>query len=142
MPAKVDDDKLSYSIGRRSYGSFRVANCEFFLLDTRGDRDMHDIRDRDKPGVSMIGKPQREWLLRSMRESDADFFFVVSTVPFMIPHSGAGGFEFDEENVNTFRTVITALRNAAQNPAWEFVSEGPEWWGHRVGKPANLRPVD
>lgn len=98
MPAQVDDMKLSYSIGRRSYGKFRVSNCEFFMLDTRGDRDMHDVRERDKPGVSMIGKPQREWLLKSMRESDADFFFVVSTVPFMIPHSGAGGFEFDAEN--------------------------------------------
>ncbi|MEE3371517.1 MAG: metallophosphoesterase family protein [Planctomycetota bacterium] len=98
MPAKVDDMELSYSIGRRSYSKFRASNCEFFLLDTRGDRDMHDIRQRDKPGVSMIGKPQREWLLRSMRESDADFFFVVSTVPFMIPHSGAGGFEFDAAN--------------------------------------------
>ena len=98
MPAKVDDMGLAYSIGRRSYAKFRVSNCEFFLLDTRGDRDMHDIRQRDKPGVSMIGKPQREWLLKSMKESDADFFFVVSTVPFMIPHSGAGGFEFDEAN--------------------------------------------
>ncbi|MBM79275.1 MAG: alkaline phosphatase, partial [Planctomycetaceae bacterium] len=94
MPAKVDDMDLSYSIGRRSYAKFRSSNCEFFLLDTRGDRDMHDIRQRDKPGVSMIGKPQREWLLKSMKESDADFFFVISTVPFMIPHSGAGGFEF------------------------------------------------
>ena len=93
MPAKVDDDDLSYSIGRRSYGRFRVSNCEFFLLDTRGDRDMHDIRQRGKPGLSMIGRPQREWLLQSMKESDADFFFVISTVPFMIPHSGAGGFE-------------------------------------------------
>ena len=97
MPAKVDD-VVSYSIGRRSYGKFRVSNCEFFLIDTRGDRDMHDIRERDKPGISMIGKPQREWLLKSMRESDADFFFVVSTVPFMIPHSGAGGFEVDAAN--------------------------------------------
>lgn len=98
MPAKVDDMNLSYSIGRRSYGKFRVSNCEFFLIDTRGDRDMHDIRDRGKEGVSMIGEPQREWLLKSMKESDADFFFVVSTVPFMIPHSGAGGFEVDAAN--------------------------------------------
>ncbi|GAB5442533.1 MAG: hypothetical protein Fues2KO_28820 [Fuerstiella sp.] len=98
MPAKVDDPDLSYSIGRRSYGSFKVSNCEFFLIDTRGDRDMHDVRDRDKPGVSMIGKPQREWLLKSMRNSDADFFFVVSTVPFMIPHTGAGGVESDAAN--------------------------------------------
>ncbi len=97
MPAKADG-MVRYSIGRRSYGKFRVANCEFYLLDTRGDRDLHDIKRRDKPGVSMLGKHQRDWLLNSMRESDADFFFVVSTVPFMIPHSGAGGFEFDESN--------------------------------------------
>jgi phosphodiesterase/alkaline phosphatase D-like protein len=97
MSAKVDDDVM-YSIGRRSYGKFRVSNCEFYLLDTRGDRDMHDIRDRAKPGVSMLGKPQREWLVKSMKASDADFFFVISTVPFMIPHSGAGGFEFDVAN--------------------------------------------
>ena len=97
MPAKVDD-AVSYSIGRRSYGKFRVANCDFFLIDTRGDRDMHDVRDRAKEGVSMIGKPQREWLLKSMQESDAKFTFVISTVPFMIPHSGAGGFEADAAN--------------------------------------------
>ena len=80
MPAKVDDE-VSYSIGRRSYGKFQVSNCEFFLLDTRGDRDMHDVQERGKPGVSMIGRHQREWLLQNMRESNADFFFVVSTVP-------------------------------------------------------------
>ncbi|WP_231741999.1 alkaline phosphatase D family protein [Stieleria varia] len=98
MPARVSDSEISYSIGRRSYGKFRVSNCEFYLLDTRGDRDMHDVRQRDKPGVSMLGRAQREWLLRGMQQSDADFFFVISTVPFMIPHSGAGGVESDAAN--------------------------------------------
>lgn len=98
MPARVDDESISYSIGRRSYGKFRVSNCEFYLIDTRGDRDMHDVRNRGKEGVSMLGKPQREWLLKSMQESDADFFFVISSVPFMIPHIGAGGFEADNAN--------------------------------------------
>jgi phosphodiesterase/alkaline phosphatase D-like protein len=54
---------------------------------------MHDTTDRGKEGLSMLGKTQRDWLLKSMKESDADFFFVISSVPFMIPHSGAGGFE-------------------------------------------------
>ncbi len=97
MPAKVTDE-VTYSIGRRSYGKFRVSNCEFYLLDTRGEREMHDLRERDKPGLTMLGTAQREWLLNSMRESDADFFFVVSSVPFMIPHTGAGGAEADFEN--------------------------------------------
>ena len=97
MPAKTSDS-VTYSIGRRSYGKFTVSNCDFYLIDTRGDRDMHDVRDRGKKGVSMLGKAQREWLLNSMRKSRADFNFVISTVPFMIPHSGAGGFEADAAN--------------------------------------------
>lgn len=91
-------DRVPYSIGRPNFGSFRVSNCEFFLLDTRSSRDMHDIRERDKKGISMIGSLQRNWLEKSMSESDADFFFIVSSVPFMIPHSGAGGFEADFAN--------------------------------------------
>ena len=97
MPAKVSDT-VSYSIGRTSYGKFRVSNCEYYLVDTRSARDMHDIRDRGKKGLSMLGTRQRDWLLKSMKESDADFFFVISSVPFMIPHSGAGGFEADFAN--------------------------------------------
>jgi len=97
MPAKVTDT-VTYSIGRRSYGKFRVSNCEFYLIDTRGARDMHDIRERGRPGLSMLGAAQKDWLMRSMRESDAEFFFFISSVPFMIPHSGAGGFEVDAAN--------------------------------------------
>lgn len=97
MPAKVTDT-VTYSIGRRSYGKFRVSNCEFYLIDTRGSRDMHDIRERGRPGLSMLGAAQKEWLMESMRESDAEFFFFISSVPFMIPHSGAGGFEVDAAN--------------------------------------------
>jgi hypothetical protein len=39
----------------------------------------------------MIGLAQREWLMRSMKESDADFFFLASTVNLMIPHVGSPG---------------------------------------------------
>jgi hypothetical protein len=39
----------------------------------------------------MLGAAQRDWLVSSMKKSDADFFFVISSVNFMIPHSGAGG---------------------------------------------------
>ena len=95
MPAKATDT-VTYSIGRRSYGKFTVSNCDFYLLDTRGARDMHDTTDRGKEGLSMLGTAQRDWLLESMKSSKADFSFVVSSVPFMIPHSGAGGFEAAE----------------------------------------------
>ena len=93
FPVPVVDGNVHYSIGRRSYGSFRVANCEFFLLDTRGARQMHDTSRPHQPNLTMLGMDQRKWLMESMDKSDADFFFVVSSVPFMIPNRGAGGFE-------------------------------------------------
>jgi phosphodiesterase/alkaline phosphatase D-like protein len=90
-PAVKQDGEAAYSIGRRSYYRWRVANCEFFALDTRTHRQKHDFQKPDRPGISMLGKEQRDWLLEGMAKSDADCFFVVSTVPFMIPHVGTGG---------------------------------------------------
>ncbi len=88
-PAAKKDGVASYSIGRLSYFKFRVANCEFFILDTRSQREMHDVKNPNKD-VSMLGKKQKAWLKASMKKSDADFFFVVSSVNFMVPHVGGG----------------------------------------------------
>ena len=90
-PAAKTDGEASYSIGRMAHSRFRVSNCDFFLLDTRSHRDRHDIKRPDKPGVSMLGKAQLKWLMESMAASDADFFFLFSSVNLMIPHVGAGG---------------------------------------------------
>src|SRR5262245_2842865 len=43
-----------------------------------------------------------------------------------------GYFEFAEADAPTFRAVMAALRDVAQNPEWAYVKEGPEWWGRRV----------
>ena len=108
-PAK-QDGHATYSIGRRSYGSFRVSNCEFYLLDTRGHRQMHSVRQPDKPGVSMLGSQQKTWLMDAMAKSDADFFFMVSSVNFMIPHRGAGGIIEVGENKDEAWTVFLEER--------------------------------
>lgn len=89
-PAPPASTAVSYSIGRRSWYRMQVANCEFFVLDTRGQREMHDTREPDKPGLSMLGSAQREWLMEGITQSTADFIFVVSSVNFMVPHVGGG----------------------------------------------------
>lgn len=89
-PAKADGT-AAYSIGRRCYGKFSVSNCDFFLLDTRSHRDLHDVDNPDKPGTSMLGKQQFNWLKEEITNSNADFLFVVSSVNFMVPHVGSGG---------------------------------------------------
>ncbi len=49
-----------------------------------------------------------------------------------------GYFEFAEADASTFCAVMDALRDVDQNPEWAYISEGPEWWGRRVGQPADL----
>jgi phosphodiesterase/alkaline phosphatase D-like protein len=88
-PAADADGTASYSIGRRSYFQMRIANCDFFFTDTRGQREMHDTRDPYKE-ISMLGKEQRQWLMDGIKQSDADFLFVISSVNFMVPHVGGG----------------------------------------------------
>ena len=90
-PPAVADTEPVYSIGRRCYGKFTVSNCDFFLVDTRSHRDLHDVDNPDKPGASMLGKQQLRWLKNGISNSKADFIFVVSSVNFMVPHVGSGG---------------------------------------------------
>ena len=85
-PAPKQDGEASYSIGRLNHFRQKIANTEFFYIDTRSHRQMHDLDDPYKKGVSILGEPQKAWLKHAMRESDADFLFVVSSVNLMVPH--------------------------------------------------------
>lgn len=74
-----------------SFLNFRVGNVEIFLLDTRSHRDSHDVNNPNRPGLSIIGRRQREWLMERMTASDADIFFLASSVNVTIPHVGTPG---------------------------------------------------
>jgi phosphodiesterase/alkaline phosphatase D-like protein len=91
FPAIKETFVSSYSIGRRSYGKMTVSNADIFLLDMRSHQDMYDINDPNKKGISIMGNAQKAWLKEEMAKSDADFFFVVSSVNFTIPHRGGTG---------------------------------------------------
>jgi phosphodiesterase/alkaline phosphatase D-like protein len=105
-PAAYADSTGAYSIGRRSYGKFTVSNCDYFLLDTKTHREMHDPKNPARPGLTFLGREQKAWLLDEMRRSQADFFFLVSSVNFMIPHNGAGGHEFTEGKDEAWTALI------------------------------------
>lgn len=85
---RADGENVSYSIGRINYFKMRISNCDFFVLDTRGNRGDQEMDNPWKKGLSMLGKRQADWLIDEMKRSDADFIFIVSTVNFTIPHTG------------------------------------------------------
>ena len=90
-PSAEADGEATYSVGRRSYFRMRAANADFLFVDTRSYRMMHDTTDREKHGRTMLGETQKAWIKSEMKASDADFFFIVSSVNFSISHVGGTG---------------------------------------------------
>ncbi len=128
FPEAKKNGSSIYSIGRRSYGKMTVSNSDIFLLDVRTHQDMHDIKNPNKPGISIMGKEQKAWLKEEMKKSKAEFFFVVSSVNFTIPHEGGTGGS----------TPAAIAGQAGRDDAWtSYVEERTEmidFWGS-LGKP-------
>ena len=102
-PALTVTETARYSIGAKLYSKFRVGNADFFLLDTRSQRTLHDKANLTDPNTSMLGEEQKAWLFEELRNSDADFVFITSSVNLAVPHDngawygqGSGGESKDD----------------------------------------------
>lgn len=85
-PGAAVTEPARYSIGTNHYTKFRIGNCDFYLVDTRSFRTLHDKKNPHNERTSMLGRRQLEWLTTEMQRSDADFLFVVSSVSVTIAH--------------------------------------------------------
>ena len=74
-PAARADGKAAYSIGRVSHFRKSISNADFFFLDTRSHRMMHEVSQPWKKGLSMIGAPQKDWLKREMKSQSGRSVF-------------------------------------------------------------------
>lgn len=88
-PAFKKDATLDYSIGTHHYYDWKVANCHFFALDTRGERSRYNPKDRLDPKLFLLGDAQRRWLMDGVKQSDAQFIFIISPDPWVIYHTAA-----------------------------------------------------
>ena len=123
LPAEPDPTRL--------YRKFRWGSLlEMFILDTRQYRSANDAPDG--PDKTMLGGPQREWLLSEVSASTASWKVIVSSVPLAIPtgrperrdswtnasvwgipQEGGTGFVFERDR------ILKALRDArVRNLVW------------------------
>lgn len=101
-------------------------DLELFILDTRQYRSYNG--EPDGPGKSMLGPPQRGWLLDALARSNATWKVIVSTVPLSIPKPGSklipgidswakgeDGTGFSNE---LSRIVATIMAQSVRNVVW------------------------
>ena len=163
-PPPKADSEVSYSIGRFSHFRQKIGNVEFFYVDTRNHRQLHDINDPFDTNISILGKRQKQWLKDGMKHSDADFLFIVSSVNLMVPHIYAGQ---NKGNKDEAWTAVASERNELidfwdsigkpvfvltgdlhnsfaikiTDRVWEFAS-GPHNSGNHILEEENDRPTN
>lgn len=99
QPSTNSNETLSYSVGTHHYYDWKVSNCHFFALDTRGERSNRNPQDRSDPALFILGPEQEKWFVEGVQNTDADFVFVISPDPWMIYHTAAhvGGDDKDDK---------------------------------------------
>jgi alkaline phosphatase D len=71
---------------KRLYRNVRWGkHLEMFILDTRQYRDANLAQDSSRYPKTMLGREQLVWLKESLRNSDATWKLIVSSVPMSIP---------------------------------------------------------
>jgi alkaline phosphatase D len=100
---------------QRLYRSLRWGpHCELFVLDCRSYRDPMAQLDDGREPKTMLGKAQREWLLRALTESDAQWQIIVSSVPLACPTGskshGYGGWTDNGTHTAYERELVDVLR--------------------------------
>ncbi len=90
---------------RRTYRTHRVSReLQIWLLEGRIHRSPNSMPDG--PGKSIWGQEQREWLQRTLKESDATFKLIISSTPMIGPddlrkkdnHCDIGGFRHERDS--------------------------------------------
>ena len=87
-PAFEADEPCSYSIGTHHFYDWQIGNCHFFALDCRSQRTQYRLQRQRDPAQVMLGAVQHKWLIDGVRGTDAQFVFIVSSVPWVMPHTG------------------------------------------------------
>jgi alkaline phosphatase D len=166
-PAFKEDGKASYSIGTHHYFDRVVGNCHFFFLDGRGERSrwLGPARSHDEDRF-ILGERQREWLMEGVRDTEADFIFVIFPDPWVMYHTahhvkpgsldskgdGFAGYVWEREQMmplfDEVEKPILLLTGDLHHPfavqitdnVWEFLSSPTNSAGHPMGT-AGLPPM-
>ncbi len=88
-PAFRADEQCRYTIGTHHYYDWKMSNCHFFAIDARGERARFDLRKQFDPSQFVLGEQQRQWLIEGAKGTDADIIFILSSVPWVLPHTAA-----------------------------------------------------
>ncbi len=128
-------EQLPVSQDSITYGTYRISrDLQIWLVEGRDYRSPNAMPDG--PGKTIWGKTQREWLMRTLRESDATFRVLISPTPMIGPddaykrdnHANLQGFQYERDEFFAFLAEEDLARNfyiVCGDRHWQYHSIHP-----------------
>jgi alkaline phosphatase D len=134
-------DKEQFPSNDLPYKTIRWGkDLQIWLMEGRNFRSRNDMPDG--PGKTIWGKEQKQWLFRTLEESDATFKLVISPTPILGPdrtnkHDNYSNKDFytEGEEVRAFINQFDNVFLCNGDRHWQYVShlEGTNLWEFSCG---------
>ena len=72
-PAFRSSGTIAYSVGTHHWFDWKLGNCHFFVIDTRGEGSHFNAADLADPDTFVLGSAQRQWLVEGTDLHDDEF---------------------------------------------------------------------
>lgn len=87
-PPLKETNTAPYSIGKHQYFDRIIGNSHFIFIDTRSERTkFRGAELAFEEENSILGPAQKTWFIETVKNSPAEFLFIVSGDPWVIYHS-------------------------------------------------------
>lgn len=134
-------DKEQFPSNDKAYKTISYGkDLQVWIVDGRTYRSKNKMPDG--PDKSIWGKEQKEWLFRTIKESDASFKVIISATPILGPdrqkkndnHSNAG-FKTEGDEIRAFFNQFDNLFLCVGDRHWQYVShiEDTNLWEFSCG---------
>ncbi|TDI69162.1 MAG: alkaline phosphatase [Bacteroidetes bacterium] len=139
-------DKEQFPTNDKAYKTISWGkDLQVWIVDGRTYRSKNSIQDSaDK---TIWGKEQKEWLFRTIKESDATFKVIISATPILGPdrqkkndnHSNAG-FQTEGDEIRDFINQFDNLFICVGDRHWQYVShiENTNLWEFSCGPGSDM----
>ncbi|MGQ9620347.1 MAG: alkaline phosphatase D family protein [Bacteroidales bacterium] len=151
-------DKEQFPSNDLPYKTIRWGkDLQIWLMEGRNFRSKNS--DPDGPGKTIWGKEQKEWLFRTLKESDATFKLIITPGPILGPdrankndNYSNKGFKYEGDEIRNYLKQFNNVFICNGDRHWQYVTNipGTNLWEFSCGagsdthaegwNPADLRP--
>jgi len=139
-------DEEQFPTNKQRYKTIRWGrDLQVWLLEGRNFRSKNNIPDG--PGKSILGQEQKEWLFRTIDESDATYKIIISPTPILGPdrknkndNYSNDGFKFEGDEIRDFINQHDNIFICNGDRHWQYVShiENTNLWEFSCGAGSDI----